>query len=500
MMPVFDYDILVIGGGLLGCFAARSFTRYNCTVVLVEKKADVCTEISRGNTAILYPGYDPRPGSLKARLSVAAAGRVAGLCRELDVPYKVRGSLMTAFGPRGKRVLEEKYAQGLENGVAGLRILEGAEVRALEPRIHPAVLSALYAPGAGTLNPWELGIAAAENAVANGARLMTSASVAGMERIPGGYRVRLADRGRPLTARVVVNAAGLHADVINDMVAKPRFRIRPSKAGYIVLDNTAEGYIRHIIQHEPEERGKGATLVPTVDGNILLGPSKERATDKGDFSTTADGLHFVWEMTRRVCPGFPEGLAIRTFASLRPDLEMVEVGAGGEVVPTGERFHDFLIYQPGDAPGLINLAGIKTPGLSCADEIGRYVAEIAAGLLGNPGENPNYDPRRRGIQRPAALPPGERDRLTKNNPAYGEILCRCRGISRGEVLDAIRREPGARTLDGVKRRTGALMGRCQGGYCAEKIIKILAGELGRPVNDICKDEPGSWLVREGHGL
>lgn len=475
-------DVLIVGGGLLGCFVARGLARLNIGVALVEKNPDLCMGVSRANTAIVYPGHDQKPGSLKARLTVRACRAFETLCQELDVPYNRCGLLVAAFGPVGMRRLEEKLRQGRQNGVEGLRLLAAGQVLETEPAVAPGVLGGLYAPGAGTVNPWELCLAAAENAHAGGVEFYLDTGVMGARQTEDGFCVETT-RG-VFCCRALVNCAGLWADEINDMVAPPGFRIVPSKGEYLVLDEGTAGFVRHIVTQEPEHKDKGGTLVPTVDGNLLLGPSREAAGGKTDAATTAGGLAFVRETARALCPGVPLGQCIRAFSALRPELELVTQTAGGRLVPTGERVHDFYIFSPKTAPGLVNLAGIKTPGLTCADEIGRYVSGLVAARLGNPGPNPSFSPLREGPVRFARCSPEEKRGLVQSDPRYGHVVCRCRQVSEAEILDAIRRPLGARTLGGVKRRTGAMTGRCQGGYCTHEALKILAAELKRQGREI----------------
>jgi len=487
------FDVAVIGGGVLGCFAARNLARYRLRVAVFEKNADVCTEISRANTAIIYSGYDNKPGTLKARLCVRANRDFDRLCGELGVPFKRCGSLMAAFGPRGERVLRQKMEQGLANGVPELKLLSAAEALAIEPGLNPMVTLALYAPSTGTVNPWELGIAAIENAVDNGAELFLDTKVAGISPAEGGYRIDAGD-GR-FEARAIVNCSGLYADKISEMVAKPYFRIAPTRGDYIILDTKAGGAVRHIGFLEPEERGKGATIVPTVDGNVMLGPSEEPLSGEADFSTSESGLAFVRGRSMELIPNIPLEHTIRSFAALRPNPFFAECDASGSVTLSERGIDDFLIGSTEGHPLFINLAGVKTPGLTCANEIGGYVTELLLERLGGAAANPAYRPVRPAGPRFSRLAPEERKALAGPQ----RIVCRCREVTEEEVRNAIRRVPGATTVDGVKRRTGAGMGRCQGGFCTQRVIEILAEELGKPVTDIRKDAEGSYLLTQARG-
>ena len=474
-----NVDVIVIGGGLLGCFAARNLCRRKLHIALLEAREDVCTGISRANTAIVYPGYDHKPGTLKAELCVRANARFDALCRELGVPFSRCGSLMVSFGEKADAVLKKKYENGLAMGVPGLRLLTGEEAAAMEPGLAAGVSSALYAPTAGTVNPWELGIAACENAAANGAELCRSTRVLAICRTAEGYRVET-DRGS-FSCRAVVNCAGINADRVQELLFPTSVHIAPDAADYLILDKAANRPC-HIIQYEPEDGGKGFNAVPTVEGSLLLGPSeRENATD---FAVSAEGLSFVRERAGRVLPGLDLGSAIRSFAAVRPNPRRED----------GSSIGSFVIEHPG--PAFWSLIGIKTPGLTCADELGRYLTDKLTAELGAE-ENPAFDPCRPGIRRARDLPLSKRAALVRENADYGEILCACEEVTKAEVLEAIRR--GAVSVDGVKRRVGAGMGRCQGSRCTRAVMELLAEELGTPVTAVIKDGPGSEILEGGYG-
>ena len=463
-------DVAVIGGGLLGCFTARALAAYELHVTVLEEREDVCTGISRSNTGIIYTGCDTKPGTLKTRLCVQANRDFGRLCRELDVPFSRCGSLMVCFGPRAEAVLERKLAQGRTNGVPGLELLGPEAVYGLEPNLAPGVRLGLYAPGTGTVNPWELGIAAFENARDNGADFRFSEKVLRIERTGGGYRL---ETGRhSYEARAVVNCAGLQADAVRELVKVPNLRIFPTAGDYLVLDSTVSGFLRHIIFHEPEDRSKGLTLVPTVDGNLLIGPTERSRDSAPDWAVSREGLETLYRLCAQVVPALPMEEVIRSFAALRPNPYAVREREG-VWAPEDRSISGLTILEE---DGLISLLGIKTPGLTCAGALGEYAAACAARFLGGPGRNPRFDPRRRGIRRVRELGDGERDALIREDPDYGEIVCRCRDVTKGEILEAIRR--GASTVDGVKRRTGAGMGCCQGSRCGQAVLELINGEHG----------------------
>ena len=489
---VYDYDVAVIGAGLLGCFTARSLSRYKGKIGVFERASDVCTGISKANTAIIYPGYDTKPGSLKARLCIAANRNLEALCRDLNVRFRRTGSLMVSFGPRGDKVIRDKLTQGNSMGIGGLRLLSAPEVLEMEPNINPSVTGALYAETTSTLNPWELGLAAAECAAGNGVEFRFNSEVTSIHPIEGGYL--LVTREGNYSARAIVNCAGLSADRVSEMLNRPHLRIKPTAADYIVLDPSVGGYIRHIIMHEPEIKGKGATIVPTVDGNILVGPSDVKRDNRDGFETGREGLDFVRSAAGFVFPGLPLNLAIRSFASTRPGTAAVAIDDAGGIYETGESIPGLSIIESDEHRGFISLIGIKTPGLTCCAEIGDHVAGMLLETLGNPGENYDYSPQAPRHIRMSELGLDEQAAAASANPAYGKIVCRCMKVTEGEIRDAVRRSPGAVSLDGVKRRTGAQMGRCQGGFCTQRIIEIIAEELGRSVSEIRKDAPGSVMI------
>ena len=465
-----NVDVIVIGGGLLGCFAARNLCRRKLHIALLEAREDVCTGISRANTAIVYPGYDHKPGMLKAELCVRANARFDALCRELDVPFSRCGSLMVSFGEKADAVLKKKYENGLAMGVPGLRLLTGEEAAAMEPGLAAGVSSALYAPTAGTVNPWELGIAACENAAANGAELCLNTRVLEINRTAEGYRVET-DRGS-FSCRAVVNCAGINADRVQELLFPTSVHIALDAADYLILDKAANRP-GHIIQYEPEDGGKGFNAVPTVEGSLLLGPSeRENATD---FAVSAEGLSFVRERAGRVLPGLDLGSAIRSFAAVRPNPRRED----------GSSIGSFVIEHPG--PAFWSLIGIKTPGLTCADELGRYLTDKLTAELGAE-ENPAFDPCRPGIRRARDLPLSKRAALVRENADYGEILCACEEVTKAEVLEAIRR--GAVSVDGVKRRVGAGIGALPGQPLYARRHGAAGGGAGHSRHRCHKGRPG----------
>ncbi len=473
------FDVAVIGGGLLGCFAARELSRWKLDTVLIEAREDVSTGISRANTAVVYPGYDHKPGTRKAEMTVRANASFDRLCAELDVPFSRCGSLMLSYGERADAVLQKKLRQGQENRVPGLQLLSGEEAYRLEPMLAPGLSSALLSPTAGTVNPWQLCIAACENAVQNGVILRLNTRLVGMHARTDGY---ILETGTDTVfTRAVINCAGLFADRVQEFLFPASVHIVPTAGDYLVLDKHTPEMPAHILEYEPEAKAKGITAVPTVEGSLLLGPT-ERDNDS-DFATTESGLLHVQALAEQLIPGLAKDCTIRSFAAVRPNPQRSD----------GSSIHSFCIEHPGAR--FWSLIGIKTPGLTCARELGFYVAEQVAAELGAEC-NQCFDPVRRGICRAHGLPFEQREALVSENPDYGEIICFCEDVTKAEVLEAVRR--GAVTLDGVKRRVGTGMGRCQGARCEQKIAALVCQALGLPESAVLKDGSGSVIVRAAH--
>lgn len=442
-----QFDAAVIGGGILGCFAARNLRRWNISTVLIEGENDVCTGITRANAAIVYAGYDNRAGSRKAAMTVRGNAGFSHLCEALEVPFSRCGSLMVSFTPEGDQALRKKFGAGRDCGVPGLQLISGEQAKEMESMLADGITAALYAPSTGTVNPWQLGLAAYENAAANGCKAVLNSPVRGIRKVIGGYVIQT-DK-EEILCRMVLNCAGAAADKVQEMVFAPSVRLFCDAADFLVLDKHAKKP-GHIVFHQDAEHGKGVTAIPTTEGNLLLGPTR-RSLSGVPYSTAAEGLAFLKEDSLRILPELELGMTIRSFGALRPNPHRV-VLKDGEYVPDGSSIGSFVIERP--KPDFISLIGIKTPGITCADQLGMYLAEHAAAYL-DAEENPSFDPHRKAITRK-----GDQ-----------EIICQCEGITKGEILEAIAR--GAATVDGVKRRVGSGMGRCQGSRCSWAIEKLL---------------------------
>ena len=448
-----QFDVVVIGGGIVGCFAARELRRWQLSVALVEAADDICTGITRANSAIVYAGYDNKVGSLKARMTVQGNAAMAQLCEELEVPFSRCGSLLVSTDSKTQPILEKKLRHGRENGVPQLYLLSGKEARAMEPMLTEQVTAALYAPSTGTVNPWLLGIAAFENAVHNGCEPYIQTRVLGIQRTSTGYVVQT-DRAE-FTCRAVINCAGAAADKVQELLFAPSVRLHLDAADYLVLDKLAPKPSR-VIFHQAESCGKGITAIPTTDGNLLLSGVRRPLTTP--YATTADGLRRLHADAKRLLPDADLSRVIRSFGAVRPNPYRV-VAQNGRWIPDGSGIGNFCIEHPDQ--GFFSLMGIKTPGLTCARELGYHVASRCAEEL-CAAANPAFDPVRK-----HKIMPG------------GPMICRCEQITEAEILDAIAR--GARTLDGVKRRCGSGMGRCQGSRCSYEIEQLLEAYRHGPI-------------------
>jgi glycerol-3-phosphate dehydrogenase len=486
------FDAVVIGAGAIGGFVARHLMRTKLSLAILEKNSDVCCEVTRANTAIIHCGYNGKPGSLKAKLNVRANENFGKVCEELQVEFLRCGSLMVATGDRGLEKIAKKMEHGIQNGVKGLRVLSREEALEMEPNLNPAIISALYAPSTGIVNPWEFGLAAVENAVDNGARLFLNTKVTGIRKRKEGYRIQT-DRG-DFRAMYVINCAGLYADEINEMINEPSFMIKPRRGEYYILDTPAKDLVKHIIfnAHEDEDT-KGIIVSPTVHGNIMIGPTAFEVDSKDDFGTNQDALDGIRHAVNESVMNVPFDLVIRSFSGIRPRPNwLLKDAQTGEYNSYEDDIKDFIIREQGD--GFFNVAGIKSPGLACADEIGQYVAEMVLAKMDDPAPNTEFNPRRRERVRFASLTQEGRCECIEKDSKYGKIVCRCRQVTEAEVIDAIHRNVGARSVDGVKRRAGTSLGRCQGSFCTEEILRILSRELGMPMDRIEKDQGDAAVV------
>ena len=470
-------DVLIVGGGVIGCSIAREISRFQCKTILLEKEEDVCSGTSKANSAIIHAGYDAKTGSLKAKLNVKGNAMMEELSEELDFEFKRNASVVLCFDQDDLPALEALLERGRANGVPDLSIISGDEIRKLEPNVSSEVIAALYAPTAGIVCPFGLTIAMAENACDNGVEFHFNTEVQGIEKTNHGYMVRT-NRGTYET-KYIVNAAGVYADTIHNMVSENKLNIVPRRGEYVLLEKEAGKHISATIFQLPGKYGKGILVTPTVHGNLLVGPTAADQEDKDLVITTAEGLDEIRVKAEKGVKNIPFHQTITSFSGLRAH----EVGG------------DFVLGEPEDAEGFFDAAGIASPGLSCAPAIGTYIADMVA-KKGRFEKKNDFNPRRNGILRVAELSAEEKRKLMEEKPEYGAIVCRCENISEGEIVDAITRTLGARSLDGIKRRVRQGMGRCQAGFCTPRTMKILSRETGIPMEKICKNREGSELLAE----
>lgn len=469
------YDVIIIGAGVSGAATARELSRYKVNACVIEKEEDVCCGTSKANSAIVHAGYDAATGSLMAKLNVRGNQMMEQLAKDLDFPFKKNGSLVVCLHEEDMPNLQALYDRGVANGVKDLRILNREELRAMEPNISDDAYAALYAPTAGIVCPFNLNIAMAENACVNGVEFKFDTEVTGLHPIEGGWAIET-NRGT-FETKYVVNAAGVYADKLHNMVSAKKIHITPRRGDYCLLDKTAGNLVSKTIFALPGKFGKGILVAPTVHGNLILGPTAIDIEDKEGTNTTREGLDQVIAKCGMNVKNIPMRSVITSFAGLRAH----------------EDGHEFLIGELEDAPGFIDCAGIESPGLTSSPAIGEMVAEILREKL-NLEKNENFVATRKGVLDPDALSKEERIELIRKNPAYGNIICRCEMITEGEILDAIHRPLGAKSLDGVKRRTRAGMGRCQAGFCSPRTMEILARERHVSMVDITKSGGESKIV------
>lgn len=470
------YDITIIGAGVIGAFIARGLSKYDLRVLLLDKANDVANGTTKANSAIVHAGYDAEPNSLKARFNVEGNKMMESICKELDVPFKRIGSLVVAFCEDEMETIKEIYEKGVKNGVPNLKIVHKAELLEMEPNINPEAVGALYAPTGGIVGPWELAIALAENAVENGVELKLNSEVLNIEKIEGGYTILTKDE--KINTKYIVNAAGLYADKIHNMVAEPTFTLTPRRGQYFLLDKSSGKLVNSVIFQSPSKISKGVVVLPTVHGNLLVGPDAEDIEDRENKETSDERLEFVKDKAKKTSDKILFNTVITSFAGLRSSPS------------TG----DFIIEEVKGAKGFIDVAGIESPGLSASPAIGKYVVELLSEIHGNFIAKEDFNPIRREMIYFMELSPDEKQKMIQKDPRYGRIICRCENITEGEIVDAIHRKVGGTSIDGIKKRIRAGMGRCQGGFCQPRVIEILARELGKDMTEIVKDGPNSNIA------
>lgn len=468
------YDSAVIGAGVTGAAIARELAAYEGRFCVIEKSEDVCTGTSKANSAIIHAGFDAKPGSVMAKMNVEGNMLMDETARDLDIPFRRNGAMVLCFDAGDTEKLRELYDRGVKNGVKGIKILNREEARIIEPALSDNVTAALYAPASGIVCPFEMTLGFAENAADNGVEFFFDSKVKSIEKSGDIYRINAG--GRVIEARTVVNCAGLYADSIHNMVCSDKIEIKPRRGEYILCDKTSGSLVNSTLFQLPTKYGKGVLVTPTIHGNLLMGPTAEDIDSKEGQDTTAQGLDDVIQKAGLSVKTLPSRQAITSFSGLRAHTDAGEFILGES---SEENFFD--------------AAGIESPGLSSAPAIGKHMAAQVAEKLGLK-KNEKFNPVRRGIIDPMKLDFARRKEFIEENPHYGRIICRCEMVSEGQILSAIHRTLGAKTLDGVKRRTRAGMGRCQAGFCSPKVMEILSREMGVSMDKIRKNGEDSYIV------
>lgn len=477
------YDVLIIGAGITGAAVAMELSKYQLKVAWVERHNDVAMETTKANSGIIHAGYDPKPETHMARLNVLGSKLFQQLAPKLNIHYEPIGSLVIGKDDQDQLLLQELYRRGLENGVEGLELLNRQQVLELEPNLCDDVQGALLAPSAAIISPWEACLAFARTAVYNGVELFLNHGVTAIVKTDNGYRITAG--GRDLESRYVINCAGIHCDKIFGLLnpKNEAFVSNPVRGQYYLLDKSQGKVVHHVIFRTPGKMGKGVLVSPTVHGNLIVGPDAQSGlTDREDLASTAEGLQQIKTSSAETTTHINFRENIRNFAGYRAKIH-------------GRS--DFLIEESKEFPGFINFAGIQSPGLSCGPAFGLEAVALLtkAGLSLTLKEDFTYVPL------PAffgEMTVDEINAKVAEDPRWGRIICRCETVSEGQIVNAIHDIIGATTVDAVKRRTNAGMGRCQGGFCGPKILEILSRELNKSPQEICQDKDGSYIVATNH--
>ena len=461
------YDVAVIGAGVIGTSTARELSRYALKTVVLEKDSDVSAGTSKANSGLVHAGYDPLPGTLKAKYNMLGQRMFDNLAKELDFHFIRNGALVIIRDKSDLPALEELQARGEANGLNDLRIVHDNELRVLEPNLHEDICAALLVPSAGIVSPYEMAIALAENAAQNGTEFMLNCQVENITKEKEHFSIQTT-RGL-IEARVIVNAAGVYSDKINNMLSARKLAITPRRGEYCLLDKSEGALVRHTIFQLPTKMGKGVLVTPTTDGNLLVGPTSENIADKDDVSTTRDGLAEVLAQGGNILKQLPTSKIITSFSGLRASLVS----------------DDFVVEEAPDVPGLINLCGIDSPGLTAAPAIGEEAAGLVVRRLGAVKKD-DFNPYRKAIRPFRDMTAEERKAAINENPDYGHIICRCESVTKAEIIAALTSPLAVNNLDAIKRRTRAGMGRCQGGFCWMRLLHIVADECGINLMEVTK--------------
>ena len=470
------FDVIVIGGGVVGGMILRELTKYHLKVCMLEKEFDVCMGASKANSGIVHAGFDAEPNSLKAKFNVLGNKMFPTICAELGVKFRQNGSLVVSFSKEETAVLQALKYRGERNGVENLELISKERLIEMEKNVSSEAQCALYAPTGGIVCPYELTIASIGNAMDNGAQLFTEFEVTKIEKI-GEQFVVVSSNGESVKGKIVVNCAGLGSGKIASMVGDTEFLVKARKGEYILLDRESGDFVNHTLFFTPTALGKGILVTQTVDNNILLGPTAEQ-TDEPSTATSEKGLAFVVEKARKMCKNIPLYNTITSFTGVRAYCNK----------------HDFVIEESNSVKGVFHCIGIESPGLTASPAIAKYLVEELLAKKLPLEKNLSFNGNRRADYFFKNLSIKEKNELISKNPSYGKIVCRCEQITEGEILSAIRENPPAKDIDGVKRRTRSGMGRCQGGFCQPFIVELLAKERGVSMEEITKKGAKSFLL------
>ena len=466
-------DIIVIGAGVVGCSIARELSKYNLDVLVVEKNSDVSEGISKGNSGIVHAGYNEKIGTLKAKLNIEGNKIFDDLSRDLQFPFKRNGAFILAFSDKDMKTLESLKEKGEKLGVEGLEILTREEALNIEPNLNKEIVGVLNVKTSGIVSPYEMTIALAENAAENGVEFKLNSKVTSIEKISEGYKVTLNNK-ELVSGKIIINASGLEGAFLNNLVSMSKREINPVKGEYCLFDKVAGAMINKTLFQVPNKLSKGVLVTPTAEGNLLVGPN---AVEGKTLETSREGIDEILDKSKKSLEELPVARILNTFSGIRPKTK------GG----------DFIIEEVEDAKNFINVIGIDSPGLTAAPAIGVYVVNMIKERL-DLVEKKNFKKTREKIVRFAELSLEEKNRLIKEKPAYGHMVCKCEFVTEGEIVEAIHRPIKALTVDAIKRRTRASMGGCQGIGCTLPISKILSRELGIDISDINKNSEGSPVI------
>ena len=480
------YDVAIIGAGIIGSCIARELSKSKLNICMIDKADDVACGTSKANSGIIHGGFDAKPGTLMAKLNVEGTAMYPQLSEQLHFDYKNNGSLVVGFCDEDMEHIKKLYQRGKDNGVEKLRIIDQEELRKLEPNISEEAVGALLSETAGIVSPYQATWAFAENALMNGVKVFLEQEVHSITVPEKNGENFILHTGRfDIDAKIVVNAAGLFADKISQMAGARDFIIKPRKGEYYLLDNKCGNLASHTLFQTPDKMGKGILVTPTVDGNILSGPTASDGDDKYATETTALGQEQVFKKSEKTIPNIPRRNVINSFAGLRA----IAYNADGSAV------NDFIIEEDDKVKGFINVAGICSPGLSAAPAIGKYVSSLVEKASGKKFEaNKDFIAVRKGIESFKNASDERKAQLIEENPLYGRMICRCESITEAEIVAAIKSPLGARDLDGVKRRTRAGMGRCQGGFCSPRVTEIISRECNIPMTSVTKNGGCSYIL------